>query len=252
MHELKPILDSWERRYNSPSFIHADPIQVPHRYTKREDIEISGFLTATIAWGNRKAIVKSALKMCELMDDAPHDFVMNHRPSDLKRFDAFVHRTFQSLDVQYFIVALKELYTRFGNLENAILQGYDNEANLKNALASFHRLFFSLPHLKRTEKHVSNPENGSSAKRLNMFLRWMVRQDNRGVDFGIWKKISPSILSCPLDVHSGKQARNLGLIERNQNDWRAVEELDKVLRLFDPDDPVKYDFALFGVAVNTL
>jgi uncharacterized protein (TIGR02757 family) len=250
MSDLRSILEARVKKYNSPDFIDADPIQIPHKFSLREDIEISGFLTATIAWGNRKSILKSANRMCELMDNAPLDFVLNHRSKDLRSFEGFVHRTFQTIDIQYFIIGLKEIYSRFGNLEEAILLGYNNEPNLKEALAGFHSLFFSLPHLPRTEKHVSNPKKGSSAKRLNMFLRWMVRKDNAGVDFGIWNKISPSVLSCPLDVHSGNQARSLGLLKRKQNDWKAVEELDEALRRMDPVDPVKYDFALFGEAVG--
>lgn len=250
MTELKAILDSRVEKYNSFNFIESDPIKIPHRFSKKEDIEISGFLTATISWGNRKSILTNAARMCELMDNAPYEFVMNHDPKDLERFEGFVHRTFQPEDIQYFIHALKQIYTEFGDLENAFVEGYGNEKNLKNALARFHTLFFNFPHMKRTEKHVSNPLKGASAKRLNMFLRWMVRRDNKGVDFGIWQKLSPAVLSCPLDVHSGNQARLLGLLTRKQNDWKAVEELDSALRAFDPADPVKYDFALFGEAVG--
>jgi uncharacterized protein (TIGR02757 family) len=250
MTKLKAILDSRVEKYNFVEFIDSDPIRIPHRFSLKEDIEISGFLTATISWGNRKSILTNAGRMCDLMDNAPFDFVMNHHPSDLQRFESFVHRTFQPEDMQYFIYALKEIYGRFGSLERAFIDGYGNEKNLKNALINFHALFFNFSHMKRTEKHVSNPAKGASAKRLNMFLRWMVRRDNKGVDFGIWKQLSPSVLSCPLDVHSGNQARALGLLTRKQNDWKAVEELDSALRVFDPEDPVKYDYALFGEAVS--
>lgn len=245
----KNLLEERYERYCTPEFIPDDPISVPHRFAPREDKEISGFLTATIAWGNRKSILKSANRMMLLMDDAPYDFVINHQPSDLQRFMGFVHRTFNEADIQYFITALRHIYLRLGGLEQAMVGSGVEGNSVKSALTNFHSTFFSIEHLKRTQKHVANPQRGSSAKRLNMFLRWMVRDDGRGVDFGLWKKVPTSALSCPLDIHSGNQARELGLISRKQNDWKAVEELDKALRRFDPEDPVKYDYALFGNAV---
>ena len=246
---IKEILEERYERYCTPDFIPDDPISIPHRFSLKEDIEIAGFLTATIAWGNRKSILKSSAKMMTLMDDQPADFVLNHQSSDLQVFSGFVHRTFNEIDIQYFITSLQHVYKNLGGLEEVMCAGKDDSQTMKSALSYFHNAFFSLEHLRRTQKHVANPERGSSAKRLNMFLRWMVRDDGRGVDFGLWKKVPTSILSCPLDVHSGNQARELGLLFRKQNDWKAVEELDASLRQFDAEDPVKYDYALFGNAV---
>ena len=249
MNTTKKILEDRFERYCTPEFITDDPISIPHRFSKKQDIEIAGFLTATIAWGNRKSILKSSAKMMMLMDEAPSDFVLNHQPADLQVFEGFVHRTFNVVDIQYFITSLQHIYQNLGGLETAMCKIDEGANSMKPSLVRFHNTFFSLEHLKRTQKHVANPERGSSAKRLNMFLRWMVRDDGRGVDFGLWKKVSTGILSCPLDVHSGNEARKLGLLSRKQNDWKAVEELDASLREFDPDDPVKYDYALFGNAV---
>lgn len=246
---IKQILEERFERYCTPEFIPDDPISIPHRFSKKRDIEIAGFLTATIAWGNRKSILKSSSKMMALMDEAPADFVLNHQASDLQVFNGFVHRTFNEIDIQYFITSLQDIYQNQGGLEQTMCVLESGARSMKPSLASFHDTFFSLEHLKRTQKHVANPERGSSAKRLNMFLRWMVRNDDRGVDFGLWKNVPMSILSCPLDVHSGNEARKLGLLSRKQNDWKAVEELDASLRQFDPEDPVKYDYALFGNAV---
>lgn len=242
--ELKSFLDEKYDQYNRPSFIETDPISIPHGFTKKEDIEIIGLLTATIAWGQRVTIIRNAQRLAELMDGAPHDFVLNHEGADLTRFGNFVHRTFNGVDCKYFIRSIKNIYKKHGGLEQVFSTNFESSFH---AIGDFRRVFFELKHEERTEKHVSNPEKGASAKRLNMYLRWMVRQDNRGVDFGLWSDIPMSKLSCPLDVHTGNIARKLGILERTQNDWQAVEELDEVLRTFDPNDPVKYDFALFGL-----
>ena len=244
--DLKEFLDEKVDLYNRPSFIESDPISIPHQYTKKEDIEIAGFLAATIAWGNRKMILRNANRIMELLNNSPYEFIMNSSNADLKVIDNFVHRTFKAIDLIYFIKALKNIYTHKNGLET-IFRTYQTSSSLQPALHEFHKIFFELPHLKKTERHVSDPFKGSSAKKLNMYLRWMIRKDNNGVDFGIWDSISPSILSCPLDVHSGNVARKLGLLKRKQNDAKSVAELDSVLRIFDEKDPVKYDFALFGL-----
>lgn len=245
---LKKLLDEKVKLYNQPSFIGLDPISIPHRFTSREDIEISGFLAATIAWGNRVAILKSADRMLRMMGDSPFDFVINHRDSDLKSIDGCIHRTFNAEDFIYFIEALRYIYLEKGGME-VIFSHYRTGSSLQPAIHEFRKIFFDLPHNTRTERHVSDPHKGSAAKKINMFLRWMVRRDDRGVDFGLWRSIPPSVLSCPLDVHSGNVARRLGLLTRKQNDAKAVAELDTALRKFDKDDPVKYDFALFGLGV---
>jgi uncharacterized protein (TIGR02757 family) len=246
--DIKEFLDEKVEKYNNPSFIESDPIYVPHQFSIKEDIEISGFLTATIAWGNRQSIIKSALKLVHIMGNSPFDFVMNHKEHHLDKFDGYVHRTFNSFDAKFFIKALRNIYMVEGGLET-IFSGFATHTSIIPSIIRFNKVFFSIPHPTRTIKHVSNPEKGSSAKRINMFLRWMVRDDNCGVDFGLWKSISPAILSCPLDVHSGNVARKLGLLTRKHNDIRAVTELDEVLRSMDKNDPVKYDFALFGLGV---
>ncbi|MBP5589286.1 MAG: TIGR02757 family protein [Bacteroidales bacterium] len=246
--DLKEFLDEKVAQYDTISFIDTDPIRIPHRYTKKEDIEISGFLAATIAWGKRTMILRNALRMMDILDDAPYDFVMNHTENDLERIKGVIHRTFNEIDLLYFIKALKHIYSEEGGLEG-IFTRYQTTDSMQPAIHEFNKIFFCLPHEKRTERHVSDPFKGSAAKRINMFLRWMVRSDGKGVDFGIWKKIPTSILSIPLDVHSGNVSRKLGLLTRKQSDAKAVEELDSRLRLFDKDDPVKYDYALFGLGV---
>ena len=244
--ELKEFLDEKVILYNNPNFIETDPIQIPHRFETKEDIEIAAFLTATIAWGNRKMIIKNASKMMTLMGNSPYDFVMNHSKHQLEDLDGFVHRTFNSVDFQTFIIGLKNIYTNHNGLEAVFAS---TEKTMQENISEFKRLFFEIPHSNRTTKHISDPLQGSAAKRINMFLRWMVRQDNCGVDFGIWKSISPSKLSCPLDVHSGNVARKLNLLTRKQNDAKALSELDTNLKSLDQNDPVKYDFALFGLGV---
>ncbi len=246
--DLKDFLDEKVLRYNTTEFIETDPVSIPHRFDLKQDIEISGFLTATIAWGGRTTIIKNAASMMKLMDNSPGDFVLNHTEQDLERLKGFVHRTFNEIDLVYFIRSLKNIYLNHGGLE-ALFSAYVSEDSTQPAITQFREVFFSLPHPARTGKHISDPSKGSSAKRINMFLRWMVRQDNRGVDFGLWRKIRPGQLSCPLDVHSGNVARKLGLVSRSQNDSKALSELDLNLRLLDRDDPVRYDFALFGLGV---
>ncbi|MFN0031462.1 MAG: TIGR02757 family protein [Flavobacteriales bacterium] len=244
---LKSFLDEKAALYNTPNFIESDPISIPHRFSKKEDIEIAGFLSATIAWGNRKSIVTSANRMMQLMDESPFEFVMNHSASDIKRAKGFVHRTFNAEDFCQFIKSLRYIYSEKDGLENVLTALMKKQSNPQQAISSFKKIFFEKKHLIRTQKHVSDPMSGSSAKRINMYLRWMVRSDKRGVDFGLWKDIKPSQLSIPLDVHTGNIARKLGILHRTQYDWKAVEELDMVLRSFDANDPVKYDFALFGL-----
>lgn len=246
--ELHEFLELKVAEYNRPVFLASDPIQIPHTFSLKQDIEISGFLTATIAWGNRKSIINNATLLMDLMDQAPYQFVMEHTDDDLRSLEAYVHRTFNGSDLQYFIPALKHLYTNHNGLE-AVFSKHAQKNTLQPAITKFKESFFELPHEQRTKKHISDPGKGSAAKRINMFLRWMVRDASTGVDFGIWKSLSPSQLSCPLDVHSGNVARKLGLLTRKQNDAKAVAELDANLRLLDPNDPVKYDFALFGLGV---
>lgn len=246
--DLKDFLDEKADLYNRPAFIEHDPISIPHLYKNKEDIEISGFLAATIAWGNRKMILRNAKRMMALLDDSPYDFIMNFEIHDLERIEGFVHRTFNSEDLIYFLKALKHIYRTRGGLEN-IFNDYQTADSLQPAIHKLNSFFFELPHNIRTERHISDPFKGSAAKKINMYLRWMIRKDDKGVDFGIWKSVSPSILSCPLDIHSGNVARKLGLINRRQNDSKALSELDKKLREMDNKDPVRYDFALFGLGI---
>jgi uncharacterized protein (TIGR02757 family) len=246
--ELKEFLDEKVTQYNNLDFIESDPVQIPHLYTHKEDIEIAGFLSATIAWGNRKMIIKNSLQMMDLMGNTPYDFVMSHTEEDLARLENFVHRTFNGNDFAGFIKGLQHIYTNHQGLE-ALFAKNQEQHSLQKSIHEFKKAFFEIDHLARTQKHISDPLNNSAAKRINMYLRWMVRQDTKGVDLGIWKTISPAALSCPLDVHSGNVARKLGLLSRKQNDAKALAELDGKLREMDPQDPVKYDFALFGLGV---
>lgn len=246
--ELKDFLDEKVVQYNNPIFIDSDPIQIPHQFSLKEDVEISAFLTATIAWGNRKSIIKNAKTMMALLGNSPYDFVQNHQPHHLVNIEHFVHRTFNTYDFKYFITALQHIYKNHGGLEN-VFSKHSLPNSTQPAIHIFKKIFFEISHLERTQKHVSDPLNGSAAKRINMFLRWMVRNDKTGVDFGIWNSLSPAQLSCPLDVHSGNVARKLGLLTRKQNDAKALAELDENLRKMDNEDPVKYDFALFGLGV---
>ena len=246
--ELIDFLEFKVAQYNRPEFIADDPIAIPHRYHLREDMEIAGFLASTISWGNRKSIVKNGHRMMDLLGNSPYDFVMSATPISLKNLHGFVHRTFNSTDLTYFIYGMRSIYTNHGTIEN-IFREYATSESLQPAIHHFKEEFFSISHPERTKKHISDPFKNSAAKKINMYLRWMIRKDKNGVDFGIWKSISPSILSCPLDVHSGNVARKLGLLTRKQNDAKSVVELDKSLRELDKDDPVKFDFALFGLGI---
>ena len=248
--EIKLFLEEKYLQYNNPSFIVCDPVSVPHGFSDPKDKEISGFLTAAIAWGRRDLILRSSRLMLELMDNTPYEFIMSADDNELHRLSGFVHRTFNGTDCVYFIKGLRHIYSNYNSMEDVLLQGMKTGGSLKEGLLHLRSLFFSLPHASRNEKHFADVMGGAAGKRLNMFLRWMVRKDNYGVDFGIWEKIDPAILYIPLDLHSGNTARRLGLLTRKMNDWKAVEELTEVLREFDPADPVKYDFALFGLGVN--
>ena len=248
---LKGFLDDAAGRFNTASFIAGDPISVPHRFTRLQDREIMGFWAATLAWGQRRTIIRSAERLAELMDQAPHDFILHHVERDRERFLPFKHRTFQATDTLWFLEYLQQFYRRNNSLETAFARHLGaSDATVENGLIGFHRDFFAHPDAPdRTRKHVATPERGSTCKRLNMFLRWMVRRDTAGVDFGAWALIKPAQLLIPLDVHVERVARHLGLLHRPQTDWKAVLELTDNLRAFDPDDPVKYDFALFGLGV---
>ncbi len=247
--ELKDFLDEKALFYETPDFLDTDPIQIPAQFTIKQDIEIAGFLTATIAWGNRKSIITNAHKLMDIMGNAPYDFVKNfNEEEDLEHFNGFVHRTFNSIDAVFFMKGLQHLYTEYESMEDFFVQ-YKDFDRLNDAIFHFKKYFFSIPHPDRTQKHIGDPVKKSSCKRINMFFRWMVRSNIQGVDFGIWKTISTAQLSCPLDVHSGNVARKLGLLTRKQNDAKALLELDTALRKMDASDPVKYDYALFGLGV---
>ena len=241
---IKSFLDEKAAKYNHPDFIETDPIQIPHQFTEVNDIEISGFLASTIAWGQRITIIKNMQKLNALMDYAPYEFIMEHSEKDLERFNYFKHRTFNGEDCKFFIKSIQNIYRNHNGLGNLFQTIYAEKKSIYYTLAKFRDVFFEIPFPKRTQKHISNVLKGSSAKRLNMYLRWMVRKDNSGVDFGLWNKISMSDLFLPLDVHTGNVARKLGLLKRKQNDWKAVEEVTNILRKV---DPIKYDFALFGL-----
>jgi uncharacterized protein (TIGR02757 family) len=247
--ELKDFLEEKVLQYNRPSFIDSDPIQVPHKFERPEDIEISAFLTASIAWGQRKTIISNAQKLMKMLDQAPYAFIKEASEKDFNMMDKFVHRTFQREDMIFFLKSLQNIYKKHGGLRNIFEKSYLKSHSVKDSLISFRKVFFEIPHLSRTEKHISDVLKNSAAKRLNLFLMWMVRNDNNGVHFGLWKKISPAALFIPLDVHMGKVSRSFGLLKRKINDWSAVEELTAVLKQFDHEDPCKYDFALFGMGV---
>lgn len=249
---IKEFLDQKVALYNRPNFIELDPISIPHRFDKKQDIEIAGFFAAILAWGQRKTILNKCSELLALMDDAPHDFLVNHSEGDLKAFLGFKHRTFNDVDALYFIHFLSWIYRRHDSLEGAFLIGQTGAVDsMESMLIQFQRHFFSLEDApSRTKKHISSPATRSACKRINMYLRWMVRQDEQGVDFGIWKGISPAQLICPCDLHVDRVGRKLGLITRKQTDWGTAVELTQVLRSFDPLDPVKYDFALFGLGVE--
>ena len=245
--ELKEFLDTKYEQYNQKVFIESDPIQIPHEFKLKQDIEIAAFLTSTIAWGQRKTIIKNAKIMMENLDNSPYEFIKNCTEKEINKLSV-IHRTFNEIDFRYFIKRLKELYIKHDDLETVFCLT-ENKLNMHGAIHNFKKIFFIGNYPNRTTKHISDPDKGSASKRINMFLRWMVRRDNNGVDFGIWDSIPKSVLSCPLDVHSGNVARKLGILNRKQNDHKAVLELDINLRKLDKIDPVKYDFALFGLGV---
>lgn len=244
--DIKNFLDKKVELYNKSFFIEEDPIQIPHFFSLKEDIEISGFLTSLISWGMRKIIIKKAKYLMNIMDNSPYDFVMNHNSIDLNLLKNFKHRTIKGEDIIFFIKSLKKIYNKYKGLES-LFYIKKTEINTQNAIKRFRKILFSFNHEKRIEKHVANPTKGSACKKLNMYLRWMIRKDKNKVDLGLWNNISTSKLSCPLDVHSLRVAKKLGLISRNKNDIKSVIEIDNILRIFDKKDPVKYDFALFGL-----
>ena len=252
MNTIKDFLDEKVIQYNQPGFITLDPISIPHRFSKKQDIEISGFFAAILAWGQRKTIINKCLELFTLMDNAPHDFLLHHREEDLKSLLNFKHRTFNEVDTLYFVHFLSWYYRRFESLEDAFLIGQTGQADsMESILTHFHEYFFSLPDApSRTKKHIATPARKAACKRINMYLRWMVRDDDKGVDFGLWKRIKPAQLICPCDLHVDRVGRKLGLITRKQTDWQTALELTERLREFDPVDPVKYDFALFGLGVE--
>lgn len=245
------MLDKYESQYHTNDFIKTDPVVIPHLFTKQQDIEISGFFAATLAWGQRKTIIKKCQLLMELMAFSPYDFIMNHSDSDLAKLEKFAHRTFNFTDLLYFIHFLRTYFRRYHSLEDAFLPESEKEINVKGGIEKFYNLFISdelMP--PRTKKHVASPNKKSACKRLNMFLRWMVRIDDEGIDFGIWRRIKPHQLVCPCDVHVERVARSLGLITRKSVDWAMAEELTNNLKLFDSEDPVKYDYALFSMGLN--
>jgi len=246
---IRSFLDLKVLTFNRTEFIKTDPIQIPAQFTTKENIEIAGFLSATIAWGQRPTIIRNALQMIGYMNNNPFEFLLNTPEDEWDIFINFKHRTFNGLDCLYFLKSLKNIYINHGGLEQVFTDGFQKGNSVFTALVHFRKVFFELDHERRTEKHVSAVERGAAAKRLNMYLRWLVRNDSSGVDFGLWKQIPQSALMLPLDVHTGNVSRKLGLLTRTQNDWRAVEEITDKLREFDPKDPVKYDFALFGLGV---
>ena len=246
--DLKEFLEEKYLKYNNKNFIEFDPIKIPHSFTKKEDIEISAFLTSIISWGKRKMIIKNAEELMIKMDSSPYDFIINANEKDIGSID-FCHRTFNSIDLHFFLKSLKNIYTNHGGLEKIFSVNYDDKWLFKN-IKNLKEIFFSIDHPIRTKKHISDPSKGSACKRINMFLRWMVRKDTHGIDFGIWNQITPSKLSCPLDTHTNRTGRKLGLIKRKQNDIKTLKELDVKLRKFDQKDPVKYDYALFSIGIN--
>lgn len=247
---LAELLIDRYNRYNVPAYVDDDPIKIPHIFSRKEDIEIAAFLSASIAWGLRKTIINNGLKLMKMMDMAPYQFVMEADEKDLEVLNGFVHRTFNGIDCRYFILSLRNIYQNYGGPEQVFTKGFQKDESILSSLIYFRGVFLSIPHDKRTEKHVSDVSRNSTAKRLNMLLRWMVRSDNQCIDFGLWKDIPTSALMLPLDVHTGNVGRALGILTRKQNDWFAVEEITSFLRSIDPNDPVKFDYALFGMGLN--
>lgn len=248
--EMQEFLDTLQTRYNHPGFIADDPVSIPHRFTRREDIEISGFLAATIAWGNRTSIVRNAGRMMALMDNRPYDFVMNASEGDMAPLAGFVHRTFNGGDLVDFILALRHIYRTRGGIGRFFEDEYAASGDMRIVLSRFRTLFWEAEHRPRAEKHLSSIDRGAACKRLNMYIKWMVRRDSGGVDLGLWEGIPASALYLPLDTHTARLGRAFGLLTRRQDDWKAVEEITASLRQFDPEDPVKYDFALFGAGLD--
>lgn len=246
---IKDFLEEKYQQYASPRFIETDPVQIPRSFQRKEDIEISGFLTATIAWGQRPQIIRSAHLLMELMGDSPYEFIMDSSDTEIKSLSKFYYRTFNGIDCVAFIKSLKIIYTKGQSLEQIFSQGFQNTKSINGAIDHFRKIFADDPFPQRTVKHISSPMKGSAAKRINMYLRWMIRPPKEQVDLGIWTQIPPFVLMLPLDVHSGRVARKLGLLMRKQNDWKAVEEVTAKLRTFDAADPVKYDYALFGLGI---
>ncbi len=249
MSRIRALLETKYEQFNTPSFIKTDPIQIPHSFTKKEDIEIAAFLVSTIAWGQRGTIIRNGFRLMELFEQAPHDFVCNSSQKEWDRLNSFVHRTFLPIDLHFFLDALRRLYKEHGGLESVFSAGFI-QGSAFEAITHFRQVFMQWEPLARTEKHVANPAKGSAAKRINLFLMWMVRHDNRGVHFGLWPNIEQSNLMIPLDVHVARVARHLGLLKRRSNNWRAVEELTHALRQIDPHDPVRFDFSLFGLGLE--
>ncbi len=245
--DIKSFLDEKFDLYNREEFIASDPILIPKQFTLKEDIEIAAFMSAAIAWGQRPTIIKNAVKLMDLMENQPYYFLMQN--NDFSMFADFKHRTFNGEDCIFFLKSLKNIYQNCGGLETVFTKGYQQNGSIKEALSYFRQHFFAIDYPERSQKHISNVAKKSAAKRLNMFLRWLVRNDNRGVDFGLWKQINPANLMLPLDVHTGNVSRKLGLLTRKQNDWQAVEEVTQNLRKFDASDPIKYDYALFGLGI---
>ena len=247
---MRELLEQLHDRYNNESFIEADPISVPHSFTNPVDREIAGFLAATIAWGNRRAIVKSAHRMMRYMDNAPEDFVRNATEGDMEYLRSYVHRTFNGVDFQDFVRGLRHIVTEWGSVGNYFETKYEEHADLRPVFSDFRRDFFNVEHDAHCEKHLSSIDKGAACKRLCMYLRWFVRTDDRGVDFGLWRRIPMSALYMPLDIHTGRMGRNLGLLSRKQSDWKAVEELTASLRELSAEDPVRYDYSLFGLGIS--
>jgi uncharacterized protein (TIGR02757 family) len=248
--ELKAFLDQKADLYNRPEFIESDPISIPHAYKKKQDIEIAGLFAAVLAWGQRVTIIRKCKELLARMDNDPYQFIVHHTESDLKPMQEFKHRTFNATDTLYFIAFLKWYYSNHLSLEEAFKVSAEDET-IEAGLINFHNQFFSLDdHPHRTKKHIATPERKSTCKRLNMYLRWMVRNDNKGVDFGLWRSISPSQLVCPCDLHVDRVSRKLKLVKRKPTDWLTALELTSQLRKLDTSDPVRYDFALFGLGIE--
>ena len=248
--ELRDLLEHLHDQYNRPEFIENDPISVPHSFTSRDDREVAGLLASTIAWGNRKAIVKSAHRMMQYMDNAPADFVRNASESELARLGSYVHRTFNGEDFKDFVRGVRGMFERFGGIGCFVEDRYEATGSMAQVLSDFRREFFACDHNSHCEKHLSSIDKGAACKRLNMYFRWFVRRDERGVDFGEWRKVPMSALYLPLDVHTGNMGRALGLLSRRQSDWKATVEITESLREFDAEDPVRFDFSLFGAGID--